>query len=146
VYVRGGGPKHSQVAILLSGHTQSKWPKDFQTVPTTREFKRRGLVHARRHALWIKSKGVWEHTAKGRWGFTTSYTEKEALEAGKITQDWLDNLNQGKGRRKGVTEGGLLYYPAHLIKINCQEVERILAGGEPSLSPLRRAEREPKLE
>ena len=58
-----GGLKHSQVAVLLSGHTQNKWPKDFQTVPATREFK-----------SWRKNEGV----------LVTSWRPFKGLEADAI--------------------------------------------------------------
>ena len=58
-----GGLKHSQVAVLLSGHTQNKWPKDFQTVPATREFK-----------SWRKNEGV----------LVTSWRRFKGLEADAI--------------------------------------------------------------
>jgi len=63
VYVKGGGPKHSQVSVLLSGQTPNKWPKDFQTVPATREFK-----------SWRKNEGV----------LVTSWRPFKGLEADAI--------------------------------------------------------------
>ncbi|MDP6746764.1 MAG: hypothetical protein QGH37_07045 [Candidatus Poribacteria bacterium] len=68
---------------------------------------------------------------------TISYTEKEALEQGKVTPHWLDSL---KMCRRGVIPPAMevesaIYYPAHLIKIDYEEVERIFAGGEARLSP-----------
>jgi len=105
----------------------------------------RGLAQARQHALSVKRRGVWEHTGKGRWGFTISYTDQEALEAGRITQEWLDSLGKLGTFPEGISEESRIYYPAHLIKINYEEVERILAGGKATLSPWAREEREGKI-
>ena len=93
--------------------------------------ERRGLAQARKYALSVRSRGVWKQTAgTGRWGFSTSHTDQEALEAGKITQEWLDS----GGNRE-----------AYLIKIHYEEVERILAGGKATLSPGARYERDRKI-
>jgi hypothetical protein len=42
-----GGLKPSQVAVLAPGDSEREWPKDFQTVPTTRDFDH-----------WRRGKGV----------------------------------------------------------------------------------------
>ena len=105
----------------------------------------RGLAQARRNALVVRSRGVWEHTGKGRWGFTTYHTDQEALEAGKITQEWLDSGRNREAYLQSISEESRIYYPAHLIKIHYEEVERILAGGKATLSPGAREEREGKI-
>ena len=76
-----------------------------------------------------QNRGVWEHTSRGRWVITTTMTVEEALERGKITQHWLDSL---KVYRSGILPPGIegesaIYYPAYLIKIDYEEVERVLA-------------------
>ena len=106
----------------------------------------RGLAQARKYALSVRSRGVWKQTAgTGRWGFSTSYTDQEALEAGKITQEWLDSGGIGGAYLQSISEESRIYYPAHLIKIHYEEVERILAGGKATLSPGDRYERDRKI-
>ena len=106
----------------------------------------RGLAQARKYALSVRSRGVWKQTAgTGGWGFSTSYTDQEALEAGKITQECLDSGRNREAYLQSISEESRIYYPAHLIKINYEEVERILAGGKATLSPWAREEREGKI-
>ncbi len=80
------------------------------------------------------------------WGFTSSYTETEALEKGEITPHWLDRLGARKGLPGGIEGESTIYYPDHLIRIDDPEVEPIFAGGEARLCPWKIADREPKLE
>ena len=108
--------------------------------------ERRGLAQARKYALSVRSRGVWKQTAgTGGWGFSTSHTDQEALEAGKITQEWLDSGGNREAYLQSISEESRIYYPAHLIKIHYEEVERILAGGKATLSPWAREEREGKI-
>jgi len=69
------------------------------------------------------------------WGFTSSYTETEALEKGQITPHWLDRLGARKGLPGGIEGESTIYYPDHLIRIDDPEVEPIFAGGEARLLP-----------
>ena len=58
-----GGLKNSQVAVLAPGQTEAKWPKDFQTVPATRNFN-----------AWRRNEGV----------LITSWRRFKGLEADAI--------------------------------------------------------------